>query len=120
MPVSQETSVDTALNALAAGQNRDPFAVLGPHREADDDGAVRIVIRTIQPAARAVEVLLVAAGRSVAQTVDMTRRNGVIFEATVAASGSELPDYRFRVTHAGGHVVEIDDPYRYGRVLTDF
>ena len=31
-----------------------------------------------------------------------------------------MPDYRLRVTFAGDHVVEIDDPYRYGRVLTDF
>ena len=30
------------------------------------------------------------------------------------------PDYRLRVTFPGDHVVEIDDPYRYGRVLTDF
>ena len=29
-----------------------------------------------------------------------------------------LPDYRLRVTFGSGHVVEIDDPYRYGRVLT--
>ena len=31
-----------------------------------------------------------------------------------------MPDYRLRITYPGDHVVEIDDPYRYGRVLTDF
>ena len=31
-----------------------------------------------------------------------------------------FPDYRLRITYPGEHVVEIDDPYRYGRVLTDF
>src|SRR5437588_5676349 len=30
------------------------------------------------------------------------------------------PDYRLRITFRDGHVSEIDDPYRYGRVLTDF
>ncbi|HMJ86688.1 MAG TPA: 1,4-alpha-glucan branching protein GlgB, partial [Vicinamibacterales bacterium] len=31
-----------------------------------------------------------------------------------------FPDYRLRITYPGEHIVEIDDPYRYGRVLTDF
>src|SRR5581483_8417660 len=30
------------------------------------------------------------------------------------------PDYRLGVTFPGDHVLEIDDPYSYGRVLTDF
>ena len=29
-------------------------------------------------------------------------------------------DYRLRITYPGGHRIEVDDPYRYGRVLTDF
>ena len=32
----------------------------------------------------------------------------------------DVPDYRLRITYPGDHVVEVDDPYRYGRVLTDF
>ena len=32
MPVSYASVTDAALTALANGQNRDPFAVLGPHR----------------------------------------------------------------------------------------
>ena len=40
-----------------------------------------------------------------------------LFEAVVPAGVSH---YRLRVTYPGGHVVEFDDPYRYGRVLTDF
>jgi 1,4-alpha-glucan branching enzyme len=120
MPATQESAVDTALNALAGGLNRDPFAVLGPHRDTDGGSAARVVIRTIQPAARAVELRIVGSGQTIGPTVAMTRRNGVIFEAAVAASGTELPDYRLRVTFPGNHVVEIDDPYRYGRVLTDY
>ena len=30
------------------------------------------------------------------------------------------PDYRLRITYPGDQTIEIDDPYRYGRVLTDF
>ena len=32
----------------------------------------------------------------------------------------EIPDYRLRVIYPGGYAVEIDDPYRYGRIITDF
>ena len=48
------------------------------------------------------------------------------FEATVEPRESGEPrepqslDYRLRLTFPGDHVIEIDDPYRYGRVLTDF
>ena len=38
----------------------------------------------------------------------------------IQTSGPEIPDYRLRITFWNGHVLEIDDPYRYGRVLTDF
>jgi 1,4-alpha-glucan branching enzyme len=32
----------------------------------------------------------------------------------------QVPDYRLRVEFTSGHVLELDDPYRYGRVLSDF
>jgi len=32
----------------------------------------------------------------------------------------EYPDYRLRISYPGDHVLEIDDPYRYGRVLSDY
>jgi 1,4-alpha-glucan branching enzyme len=116
MPVSQTTAVDTALNALAGGRNADPFAVLGPHDETVAGTGRRVVVRTIQPAARQVELRLLSTG----EILPMTRRNGVVYETTVATTGSEPPDYRLRITFPDGHVVEIEDAYRYGRVLTDF
>jgi 1,4-alpha-glucan branching enzyme len=90
----------------------DPFAVLGPHK--DDEGG--IVIRAVQPAARSMDVHLVADGA----VVPMRRRDSGVFEATLPQTGSEIPDYRLRVTFGSGHRLEIDDPYRYGRVLTDY
>jgi 1,4-alpha-glucan branching enzyme len=74
-----------------------------------------VVIRAVQPAAASVDVLLVADGRRVAMDGDAV--DGV-FTATLDAS--EVPDYRLIVAFPDGHRVQIDDPYRYGRVLTDF
>ncbi len=53
----------------------------------------------------------------------MTRRNPAgVFEALVAGDPARpaAVDYRLRFTFPGDHIVELDDPYRYGRVLTDF
>ncbi|OFW20818.1 MAG: 1,4-alpha-glucan branching enzyme [Acidobacteria bacterium RIFCSPLOWO2_02_FULL_65_29] len=90
-----------------------PFAVLGPHRDAEGT----LVIRAVQPAARSVDIHLVASGA----THPMRRRDEGMFEATLPASaGAGIPDYRLRVRFGSGQELEIDDPYRYGRVLTDF
>jgi len=91
----------------------DPFAVLGPHA-----GEAGIVIRTVQPAASAVDVKVLPGGA----IHPMTRLDAAgLYETVVPASPDlSVPDYRLRVTYNGGGVMELDDPYRYGRVLTDF
>jgi len=123
MPATPKPAIDEALASLIRGAHRDPFALLGPH--ADQTGA--IVIRAFQPAARSIAVVLVAT-----QTiVPMERRDAAgVFATRIAGRDGqegldrqdmpEAPDYRLRITYAGDHVIEIDDPYRYGRVLTDF
>jgi len=105
-------ALDKALAALIAGQNRDPFAVLGPH--ATKDGRATIV-RVFQPAATSVGLVLRPSG----ERYPMSRRDSAgLYE--VQLTGSEVHDYRLRITFRGDHLVELDDPYRYGRVLSDF
>jgi 1,4-alpha-glucan branching enzyme len=45
-----------------------------------------------------------------------------VYEAVVPGDAKRPTalDYRLRVTFPGDHIVEVDDPYRYGRVLSDF
>jgi 1,4-alpha-glucan branching enzyme len=132
MPVSQPPALDEALTALVRGAQCDPFAILGPH--ADEAGGT--IVRAFRPAARSIELRLPATN----MLVPMERRGAAgVFEVRVAevrlkpdSTGNEIPasvvsgfsrtmaDYRLRITYAGGEVFEIDDPYRYGRVLTDF
>ncbi len=103
-------AVDEALMALVKGRNRDPFAVLGPHPAPSGEGTV---IRAFQPAARSIDVRL-ADG----ELRRMARRSPAGLHETVVAA--DVSHYRLRVTYPGDHVLEFDDPYRYGRVLTDF
>jgi len=111
MSVSHASSTDVALIALAEGRNRDPFAVLGPHPDETDRS--RLVIRAFQPSAHSVEIRL---PDGELQPMRRRRPRGV-FEGVVAI---DVRDYRLRVTYANDHVLELDDPYCYGRVLTDF
>jgi len=108
------TPQDRALDALAGGTFDDPFAILGPHRDASS-GRPAIVIRTFQPPASAVDVV------TRDQVVPMTRvRRDGLFEAMVATNQPphEL-QYRLRILE-GDRVREIVDPYRYGQVISDF
>ena len=99
---------------------RDPFAVLGPHLT--EDG--RVTIRTVQPAAASVDVVLTGSGES--RPMARVGADGM-FEATLtgrpaarATQPASLPDYRLRVRFSPDHTLDLDDPYRYGTVLTDF
>ena len=98
------------LEALAEARHADPFGALGPH--VDPRG---IVIRTLIPTAEHVTVT-----RNGSRPVAMTRRHSAgIFEALLPDT-RDIPDYRLSVSYFGGGAAEIDDPYRYGRVLSDY
>jgi 1,4-alpha-glucan branching enzyme len=103
-------STISVLDTLAGARHADPFSVLGPHVEHG-----RVVIRAIFPSAASVAVT-----RTDHPPVEMTKRHPAgIYEATLENEG-QVPAYRLRVTTPGGQVTEIDDPYRFGRILSDF
>jgi 1,4-alpha-glucan branching enzyme len=101
---------DALLEALAEARHADPFGALGPH--VDPRG---VVIRALIPTAAHIAVT-----RNGSSPVAMTRRHSAgIFEALLPDT-REIPDYRLSVSYFGGGAAEIDDPYRYGRVLSDY
>ncbi len=97
--------------ALVAGRHGDPFAVLGPHMQADG----RLTIRAFLPDARSVQVIDAAAGDAPA-TLERVHDAGVFAGA--------VPDcrhpfaYRLRVDWSGDPQ-DIEDPYRFPPLLRD-
>jgi 1,4-alpha-glucan branching enzyme len=101
---------DPSIQALAEARHEDPFSVLGPHVEGDD-----VVIRACIPTAERISI-----ARNGSAPVPMKRRHAAgIFEGVLPAA-KEIPDYRLKVTYGGGTTTDVDDPYRYGRIITDY
>jgi 1,4-alpha-glucan branching enzyme len=102
---------NTALDAIAEARHGDPFSVLGPHLEAG-----KLVIRACLPTAERVEVAVNGSGNA----VEMKRCHPAgVFEVKLPKA-DRIPDYRLRATYTGGQTFEIDDPFRYGRVIGDY
>ena len=73
------------------------------------------MIRALVPTAERISVTRNGSG-----SVEMERRHPAgIFEAVLPGT-AEIPDYRLEVLYHGGSTSEIDDPYRYGRILSDY
>ena len=98
-----------AFDAIGAARHSDPFAILGPHLAAGT-----LVIRAFHPSAERADVL--HAGRETPMA--RVHASGV-FEARFPDTPA-IFDYRLRVAYPGGQTAEIDDPYRYGRVITEY
>jgi len=114
MNPTTEAPLDREIRAIVEGTSQNAFAVLGPHE--DSSGWV---VRALYPAAKSVEVRVSRTGELRPMTM---RHPAGLFE--VRLDRADAADYRLRINYRangdGDHRVEIDDPYRYGRVLTDF
>ena len=93
--------------ALALGEHRDPFAILGPHA-----ARKHWVVRCFQPQAERVEV--VGSDGARLGTAQPRAESG-LFELRLPLP---VRPYRLRLFEAGS-VREIDDPYRFGPVLSE-
>ena len=100
------------IRAIASGQHGDPFAVLGPHR----DGQGRATIRAFLPEAR--EVSVVAPGGDGRTHAMKALHPAGLWAATVPEQVADA--YRLRVVDQGGHVREIEDPYRFASTLSGY
>ena len=99
-------------DAIARGMHPDPFAVLGPH-----DTAAGLAVRVFRPDARAIEL---SNPDDPTQTSFERIHPEGLFEVVISSATRAVFDYRLRLLWPDGLSGEIDDPYRYGPVLTDF
>jgi 1,4-alpha-glucan branching enzyme len=116
MPLAAATLPFSTIDAIARGRHPDPFAVLGAH-DAVVDGISGVAVRVFRPYAEAVALRNVRNDRVTAML--RVHPDG-FYEAFLPDVGHSELDYRLAVTWADGSVAEIDDPYRYGPVLTAF
>jgi len=93
--------------AVIEGRHSDPFRYLGPHVE-----AAGAVVRVFLPNADAVTVV-----DDEGRLSDLSRIHDAGLFAGPLADG--LSHYRLRVRFAD-HVLELEDPYRFPPVLSDF
>lgn len=99
----------TVIRDLVTGQYARPFDVLGPHEK---NGAC--VLRTYQPYAKSVGVLL----GSESEPLAMTRIDpDGLFELQIDGGAPE--SYRYQVAGSDGHNWEVEDPYRFPLQITD-
>ncbi len=103
------------MEAIVGGYHTNPFAVLGPHQEKEGKGrkaASVWTITTFQPQAESVDVL--ANGQ--VHPMQRIHPQG-LFQWRGA---DELGTYRYRVHRIHGGSIDIDDPYRFPTILSDF
>jgi 1,4-alpha-glucan branching enzyme len=92
------------VEALTQGRHGDPFAVLGPHPQADGSTWVRALL----PGAQEVQAVV---GGVLAPLA--LRHPAGLFEGPLPSAAP----YRLQVLWPGGVSELIEDPYRYGAVL---
>jgi len=98
------------IDAIVGGYHGDPFRILGPHTV--DRKKPCWEVRAFLPQASEVEVL---AGGPPAR---MTKRHPAGF--FVASLQGDIRPYKLRATLWQGGAVELEDPYRFPLLLSDF
>ncbi len=98
------------LELVIRGDYKDPFTVLGMHREKG-----KLVVRALLPGAVSVSVINPASGEEI---VPLKRWKDTVLFIAVIPGNKEVFPYRFRIDW-GDHVQELEDPYRFPPVLGD-
>lgn len=98
------------LELVIRGEYKDPFTVLGMHREKG-----KLVVRALLPQAVSVSVIESSSGKEI---VALRRWDDSALFVAEMAGKKELFPYRLKIDW-GDHVQELEDPYRFLPVLGD-
>ena len=125
--LSQRHIIEVPMNAaemeaIVGGYHGDAFSVLGPHPINIEKGKTAWEIRAFLPQAKSASVVVKQAesARVVNEdtTIPMEKRHRDGF--FVAELKREPGAYKFHIEDYHGGVAMLDDPYRFGIVITDF
>jgi 1,4-alpha-glucan branching enzyme len=93
--------------AIVEGRHADPFHYLGPHKEAD-----KTIVRAFLPGASNVDAI---DAHGAATALEQLHEAGLFVGPLANGSTS----YQLRARY-GDNTVDLDDPYRFPPILTDF
>jgi len=104
--------IESEREALVGGYHGDPFRILGPHTVDGTEGSARWEVRAFLPQASEAAVL---AGGSV-WPMEESQHDGFF----VTTLDGEPLSYRLRLKLWDGRTVEIEDPYRFPPLISDY
>ena len=102
----------TDIKLICQGRHGDPFAVLGPHR----DPADQVWVSAFLPGAVAVALVGASDARPLGQ-LDKVHADGLWHGAITTASPDSA--YHLDICWASGQQQRVDDPYRFGPMLSE-
>ncbi len=124
---SQENMIDTAsipttvsreeIASIVEACPSDPFGILGPH-SFEHGGETLLAVRAFVPGAKAMWLLPRDGDGDDAVPARRIHEEG-IFESIIGPVGEDFR-YRWRVERTDDRIWEFEDPYRFGRVLTEY
>jgi len=100
------------MEAIVGGYHGDAFSVLGPHPVDTEKGKKSWVVRAFLPQARAATVV----DGDGETPMERLHRDGLFAAALKREPGA----YRFRIEDYDGGARVVEDPYRFGTIITDF
>ncbi len=120
MATKQQTTLThvrtNELEELVGGTHGNPFAILGPH-VSELEGQTKLAVRVWIPGAAKVWLIPRDAEKT---AIEFEKAHDAgYFECLIGPVGTEFR-YGLRVEDGDGQRWEAEDPYRFGRVLTDF
>lgn len=114
--LNTQTTNRDELNALLFGNHGNPFAFLGLHsaKSEDKDG---LVLRVFKPGAESVSVIEIDS-KNKKTALNRISQDG-FFEAFFPKKKNKFR-YQLEVTYFGGETAVVDDPYRFGPLVSEF
>jgi 1,4-alpha-glucan branching enzyme len=108
------------MEAIIGGYHGDAFSALGPHPIDHENGHTAWEVRAFLPQAKTAVLVPASGGESgeIPAEIPMQKRHREGF--FVAALAHEPGAYHFRIEDWQGAEQRIEDPYRFGPLITDF